>query len=275
MPFCEVAGGIRLYYEDFGEGPAIIFTPAGSLTHKMWESQVAALAGNGFRAIAYDYRGTGDSDKPRAGYGPDLLAGDLCALVERLALGRAVLAGHGLGSHVSLLAAAARPDLARGLVLASTAPWFAGEHDGVAAGLSAEFLAFIARANELKDARGVPYPQACAELGSDWIFHRPQHPAVQHAVLEQALAWPQFVINEMAKGMAGIDHRGRFAQLRCPTLIVQGRHDRKQRYAGAAWMAGRIVGARLVTLEDSAHMGQIEEITAFNAALASFLRELA
>ena len=39
MPFCEVAVATKLYYEDFGEGPALVFTPSGSLTHKMWSSQ--------------------------------------------------------------------------------------------------------------------------------------------------------------------------------------------------------------------------------------------
>ena len=44
MPYCEVAPDLRLYYEDFGAGPPVVFTAAGSLTHKMWEGQVAALA---------------------------------------------------------------------------------------------------------------------------------------------------------------------------------------------------------------------------------------
>ncbi len=270
MPYCEVASDVRLYYEDFGAGPSVVFTAAGSLTHKMWEGQVAALAGQ-YRTVTYDWRGTGASDKPRAGYTPDRMASDLCELVARLDLAPAVLVGHGIGSHITLIAAAERPHLTCGIVLASGAPWFGGDLDGTPGGLSKEFIAFLKRANEFGDPRGVPYPQACAELAEQWLFHDPQPHAVHHAILEQALSWPQVVINMIAGNLAGLDHRKRLLNLQCPTLLIQGRHDRKQRYEGAVYLANRIKNARLVTLENSAHMGQIEELNAFNAALREFL----
>jgi len=273
MPYCQVADDVRLFHLDFGEGPAVVFTHAGQLTHKMWESQLAAVAGR-YRAIAYDWRGVGASDKPRGGYTAETVATDLCALVERTGVAPATLVGHGIGSHVTLLAAEMRPDLVKAMVLASAAPWFAGERDGSVGGLSQEFLDFIARANMLKDGRGVPYPQACAELGEHWCFHRPQPAAVQHALLEQGLAWPQYVINAFATSMRAIDHRERLKRIQCPTLVIQGRYDRKQRYEGGVYFARRIAGARLVTLEDSAHMGQIEEINAFNAAVLGFLADV-
>ena len=46
MPYLETESGINLYYEDFGEGEPILFTHAGLATHKMWEYQVAKLAGD-------------------------------------------------------------------------------------------------------------------------------------------------------------------------------------------------------------------------------------
>ena len=100
MPYCEVESGIRLYYEDFGDGPAVVFTASGSQTHRMWENQVAALAGE-FRAVAYDWRGTGNSDKPRGGYTIERATADLCALIEGLGLAPAVLAAHGIGFGLS------------------------------------------------------------------------------------------------------------------------------------------------------------------------------
>jgi pimeloyl-ACP methyl ester carboxylesterase len=263
MSFCEVAPGVSLYYEDFGTGPAVVFTAAGQLTHKMWGNQVAALAGE-YRTVTYDWRGTGASDKPRSDYAPETLANDLCALVTTLDLAPAVLVGHGIGSHITLLAATRRPNLASGIVLASAAPWFSGEYDGVPGGLSPDFIEFLQRANEFGDHRGVPYAAACAELAEHWLFHRPQASAVHHDILEQALSWPQVVINMIA-------HRPRFGQIECPTLVIQGRHDRKQRYPGAVYLARQIKNARLVTLENSAHMGQIEELNAFNRVLTEFL----
>lgn len=273
MPYCEVASGVRLYHEDFGDGPAVVFTPSGQLTHKMWVSQVAALAGD-FRTVAYDWRGTGASDRPRDGYTVDAAVSDVCALIERLGLGRAVLVGHGIGNHPNIIAAATRPDLVAGLVLVSAAPWFSGTHEGVEGGLAPEFLEFLARGSGMQDARGIPYAQVCGDLSERFLFHRPQSPAVHQACLEQGLTWPQYVINAYAKTLRSVDHRQRLAQLRCPALVVQGRHDCKSRYAGAVYLAEKIKDARLVTLEDSGHMVQIEEINAFNAAVRSFVESI-
>ena len=272
MPYCEVSPGVRLYVQDFGDGLPIVFVNAGQVTHRMWESQVAHFAG-AYRTITWDWRGTGNSDKPPAGYTVETCTENLCALIERIDAAPARLVAHGIGTHVALLAAAARPDLVAALVLVSAAPWFAGERDGVAGGVSQAFLDYLARGNAMQDERGIPYAQACEELG-DWLFHRPQRSAVMQWLLDQAFSWPQFVINAYARSMRDLDHRERMRTLDCPTLIIQGRHDRKQRYEGAVYMAQCIRGARLVTLEDSAHMGEIEEVGNFNRHVEAFLAGL-
>jgi 3-oxoadipate enol-lactonase len=239
----------------------------------MWEGQVAGLAGD-FRTITYDWRGTGASAKPRSGYTCETVAADLCALIERLQLGPSVLVAHGIGTHATILAAVDRPDLVRAIVLASGAPWFSGEKDGVVGGISVEFMDFLAQRTGLDGAAGVPYAQACAELAERWLFHRPQSPAVLHSILEQALSWPQYVINAYANSMKALDHRGRLERIACPVLLLQGRHDRKQRFAGALYMEQLIPDARLRILEHSAHMGQIEDVGVFNESLRQFLGEL-
>jgi pimeloyl-ACP methyl ester carboxylesterase len=274
MPLCEATDSVRLYYEDFGDGEALVFICAGVQTHKMWEGQAAGLSDR-FRTIAYDWRGTGASDKPRTGYTGDAAAADLTALVENLGAAPAVLIGHGIGSHVALLAAEKRPDLVKALVLASSGPWFCGDRDGIVGGLSDEFMAFMAERTDLKHDRGLSHADAMADLGAGWLFHHPQSDALNFSVLEQALTWPQFVLAEYLKTMREIDHRERLKGIDCPTLIIQGRHDRKQRYEGAVYMRDNIPGARLVTLEESAHMGQVEEINAFNDAVATFVAEQA
>ena len=64
--------------------------------------------------------------------------------------------------------------------------------------------------------------------------------SLAETILDQTVAWPQYVMNAYAESMRTIDHRDRFPLLRCPTVIVQGRHDRKQRYEGAVYMARMI-----------------------------------
>jgi pimeloyl-ACP methyl ester carboxylesterase len=261
---------VRLYYEDFGEGDPIVFVCGAHLTHKSWESQVAAFA-NDYRTITFDWRGTGASDKPRSGYTGEIAASDISSLMAKLEAVPAVLVGHGLGAHLALLVADARPQSVSGLFLTGAAPWFSGERDGMAGGVSEEFLRFvITQGNKV----GAPYAQTCFELGDKWVFHRRQSPGVYQAMVEQALEWPQYVINKYAESMRSIDHRPRAGRIQCPTVIAQGRHDRKQRYEGAVHLARMINGAHLVTLEESGTMANVEEVDRFNGALKDFVQKL-
>jgi len=77
---------VRLYYEDWGEGKPIIFIHGWPVSHEMWEYQLAQLPQQGFRCIAYDRRGFGQSDKPWDGYDYTTLANDLKALLDELDL---------------------------------------------------------------------------------------------------------------------------------------------------------------------------------------------
>jgi pimeloyl-ACP methyl ester carboxylesterase len=268
MPYCEVSPGVRLYCEDFGEGEAIVFISGGHLTHKVWESQVAALAGE-FRTVTFDWRGTGHSDKPRGGYSIDQAAQDVCGLMDGLGIAKALLVGHGLGAHLAILAAEARPHAVKGLFLTAAAPWVVGERDGQVGGLPEDFVRFV---TTQEGRASVPYAETCFELGDKWMFHKAQNPGVYQWVLQQALEWPQYVLQSYAGGLNRIDHRERLPRIACPTVIAQGRHDRKQRYEGAIYLANAMPNARLVTFENSAHMPAIEEVDAFNAALLGFAR---
>jgi non-heme chloroperoxidase len=273
MPYFEARDKTKLYYEDFGNGTPLVFTNAGLLTHMMWEAQVAALVER-FRTVTWDWRGSGASDKPRTGYTGDVAAADLCEIVEKAAGEPSVLVGHGIGTHVTLLAGYSRPDLVKGMVLASGGPWFNGTRDGKPGGQSEDFTRYRASKIGLSETTGLTYPDNLVDLSDKWLYHKPMSDAVNYTVLMQALTWPRPTLIEYHRTMKTIDHRARLKSITWPVLIIHGRHDRKQVYAGAEYLAENIPNARLVTLENSAHMGQIEEILPFNEALTAFVSEL-
>ncbi len=88
---------INLFYEDYGSGRPVILIHGWPLTHRAWEPQMEALVSAGYRVIAYDRRGFGQSDKPWSGYDYDTLAADLKGLIEALDLNDAVIAGFSMG----------------------------------------------------------------------------------------------------------------------------------------------------------------------------------
>ena len=94
------SNGIRLAVFEEGEGPAVILVHGFPELAWSWRHQLPALAKAGFRAIAPDIRGYGQTDSP-AGvecYSAAELIGDLQGLLDSLHLERAVFVGHDWGA---------------------------------------------------------------------------------------------------------------------------------------------------------------------------------
>src|SRR6476660_4454999 len=89
--------GAQLYYKEWGQGQAVVFSHGWPLSADAWEDQMLFLAERGYRVIAHDRRGHGRSSQPWRGNDLDTYADDLAALVEALDLKNAVHVGHSTG----------------------------------------------------------------------------------------------------------------------------------------------------------------------------------
>jgi len=99
MPFLKTTAtpSTELHYVDRGSGQPIVLIHGWPLSHRMWEAQITALTDAGYRCIAYDRRGFGESGRPAGGYDYDTFASDLNDLVTQLDVRDAVLAGFSMG----------------------------------------------------------------------------------------------------------------------------------------------------------------------------------
>ena len=97
-------------------GPALVCVHGLTANHTCWAS-LADLLSPGYRLIAYDLRGRGESDKPDKGYSLALHNEDLEGLLDHFGLKKAVLVGHSLGAHIVLRFAAMHPERVSKLVL--------------------------------------------------------------------------------------------------------------------------------------------------------------
>jgi len=93
----ENSGTIDIYYEDHGAGKTVMLIHGWPLSLRSWEKQIPALINAGYRVIAYDRRGFGDSSKPASGYNYDVLADDLEKIVTGLNLHDVTLVGFSMG----------------------------------------------------------------------------------------------------------------------------------------------------------------------------------
>ncbi|CCH27635.1 alpha/beta hydrolase [Actinosynnema sp. NPDC047251] len=115
------ANGIRLHVAELGDGPLVLMLHGFPEFWWSWRHQLVALADAGFRAVAVDLRGYGDSDKPPRGYDGFTLAGDVAGLVKALGAAKAHVVGHAWGGLLAWTVAAMHPRLVH-TVTAVSAP---------------------------------------------------------------------------------------------------------------------------------------------------------
>ena len=112
--FATAADGVRLAFERFGEGPAVMMVHGfGSSRNQNWKSTgwFGGLAAAGFSLVAMDCRGHGESDKPHdeAAYGHDRMADDVIAVMDAAGLDAPFLLGYSMGGFIGLRLLAAHP----------------------------------------------------------------------------------------------------------------------------------------------------------------------
>lgn len=89
---------VHLYYEDHGAGQPVVLIHGYPLNGHSWEKQTRALLSAGYRVIAYDRRGFGQSSKVSTGYDYDTFAADLHTVLDTLDLRDVVLVGFSMGT---------------------------------------------------------------------------------------------------------------------------------------------------------------------------------
>lgn len=122
----QTAPGIELDVLDSGPGPerTVVLLHGFPETSHSWRHQIEPLITAGFRVIAPDQRGYGDSSRPddTAQYRADHLTGDITALLDDAEVESAIVVGHDWGAIVAWHMAQLHPDRCASVIAASV-PW--------------------------------------------------------------------------------------------------------------------------------------------------------
>ncbi|KAL2524839.1 alpha/beta-Hydrolases superfamily protein [Abeliophyllum distichum] len=115
--------GINMHVAEIGEGPAVLFLHGFPELWYSWRHQMLYLSSRGYRAIAPDLRGYGDTDVPSSvtDYTSHHIVGDLVALLDALSLEKVFLVGHDWGAIIAWSFCLFRPDRIKALVNTSVA----------------------------------------------------------------------------------------------------------------------------------------------------------
>ena len=245
-----------LAYAVSGSGEAVVLVHAFSVDRRMWEPQVAALEKR-FRVVRYDLRGHGQSAVPGEPY---KAFDDLKEVLDTLKIDRATIVGLSAGSEIAINFALTYPGRVVRLVLAAPGvtgfktpafPWFAPIGEALGAGdferaakLWAETPIMALHTNTQAAATVTAMVMSNAKL---WSMKRVEQPLTPPAI-------------------------DRLAEIKAPTVVIVGDQDLPHIREVAQLIAGRVSGARLVTIPGAGHLVNLDTPVAFNEALNNALR---
>jgi pimeloyl-ACP methyl ester carboxylesterase len=263
-------GAEAVNYAEIGEGEPILFVHGIAGCWRNWLENLPYF-GRGYRAIALDLPGFGDSPMPTwdismPNYGR--LIHDFC---ERLGIDRvAALVGNSMGGFISTEAVIQRPERFDRLVLISAAGVSFAEWQGKtfqAAGrivkaaipfLSGERRAFLTRAwgRKVVFGRIIRNPNRLRpELLAEQVRPGLQAPGFSDAL---ATIW-------------GYDTRARLPEIEIPTLVVWGLNDQIVPIEAALGYHRLIPRSRLEIFERTGHLPQLERPVRFNPLVEEFI----
>ncbi|SOE08344.1 pimeloyl-ACP methyl ester carboxylesterase [Hoeflea halophila] len=165
------SGDIEIAWYEAGNPngfPILLIHGFASTAHVNWvfPGWVKTLDEAGFRVIALDNRGHGQSDKPHdpEAYHPEMMAADAAGLLDSLKITSAHVMGYSMGARISAFLALARPDLVRSLVFGGLGLGMVdgvGDWDPIADALRAETL------GDVTDERGRMFRAFAEQTKSD------------------------------------------------------------------------------------------------------------
>ncbi len=195
-------------------------------------------------------------------------------MLDELAAGKVYLLGHSYGGFVAQYYAAHRPDRVAGLVLYESSPVTGEEQGAESVRLLQEFVARNDGNPELPAVLGAL--QSVGSITDDeqlTVALRGLLPAYFAHWWERESEFTSFREHTRVEYVAGelVQDRELLAKISVPTLVIGGRYDV---ICGERWareIHDLVPGSRLVILEESGHMGHVEEPQRFNAAVLGFV----
>ena len=242
--------GVKIHYEVYGDGPALILTHGYSSTSAMWEGQIEALSKQ-YKLVLWDMRGHGKSDYPADpnAYSEALTIGDIAALLDQIGTRRAIVGGLSLGGYMSLAFYRTHPERVAALLIIDTGPGFKKDEARAAWNKRAHETA------ERFERDGLSVLKSLSRERSS-VTHRDARGLALAArgMLTQRDASVMEVLPEIA----------------VPSLIVVGADDTPF-LAASDYMAAKIPGAKKVVIPSAGHAVNIDQPQAFIDAVLPFL----
>lgn len=255
------SGGVPIRFVDEGQGEAVVLLHSFAGSAHMWEA-IGLMPLDGFRTIAFDARGHGESGKPvdTDSYGTQMVA-DVVALMDERGVEQAHIVGYSMGAETALKLVTEHPDRVLSLIVAGSG-WSgepeAGVYGFVSSALSesdtfGDFMSAMAPVEELTEEEQMAGFMLLQAHGIT-----PDQPAAPLAAVSGAMA-------ELI-GLTGED----LGAISVPVLGVTGAEDTER--ANVERLAEAVPQFELVVIEGADHL-VAPTSPDFTDAVTSFLND--
>ena len=249
---------VRIDAGPHADAPTVVLAHSLGCTLAMWEPQVQALAAQ-FRVVRYDLRGHGRSGVPDADYTLAQMGADALAVIDATSAGVQVhFIGLSLGGIVGMWLGIHQPQRLLRLVLANTTPHIPLR----------DMFSQRMQTARTEGMAGIAAPTLDRWLGAAF---KSAHPAQRDALVATMAAMSPQGYAGCCAVLRDADLRGDMVRIGVPTLVIAGDEDPATPPALAQQMAQVIAGAYVVSIPSAAHLSNLENPVAFNAAVLSHL----
>jgi pimeloyl-ACP methyl ester carboxylesterase len=268
-----LADTVRLHINDSGgSGRPVVLIHGWPLSAQAWEPQVSVLRDAGYRVVAYDRRGFGQSDKPEAGYSYDVLADDLQRVLDQCGLQAVTLVGFSMGGGevARYIARFGESRLHSVVFAAAVPPYLMKTTDNPEGPLTSEMA--LQKKQALEQDRTSFFDQFTRNFFSaNGVLQVTESQRADAIALCQQSA--QHAALACMDSFGTTDFRANLKKVNVPTLVIHGGADAIVPIEGSGQRTHRAVAhSKLVLVDGAPHGLNVSHAQAFNDALLSFLR---
>jgi pimeloyl-ACP methyl ester carboxylesterase len=257
--------GVKLHWRESGAGDdVVLFIHGFPFRSTMWGPQLEAVPA-GWRFIAPDLRGFGNSELGNEPLSMDLFADDVIALLDHLNIEQVVVCGLSMGGYVALSIADRYPHRMRAVVLAATR----ASADSPEARKGRHELAKQARAVGSMAVVEAMMPKLVS--GATKI----QRPEVADFVRVMMQTTNAEALARTLEAMASrSDYRDKVREINVAAMVVRGDQDEIITREDVDLLARAVRGAKYELVPNVGHLPNLEAPDVFNKLLNTFLNSL-
>ncbi|MEU0789982.1 alpha/beta hydrolase [Amycolatopsis sp. NPDC005961] len=248
MPYTNV-NDTRLYYEDAGAGPALLFLHGWGTSGRVWQSCLPDLVRD-HRVVTLDWRGCGRSDHPAEGNTIAGIVADVAAVIETLGIHPTVV-GSSIGGIFATELALARPELVEHVVAVDSPGYWPG-------------TGMLDKVHDLRERLVDDRAGTFEGWVPNWVAGAA--PGLVAWTIRQ-LFDSGVHIDELFTECTTYDPRPRLGDLKVPITYLHGELDAEIPLEVPRTCAAETPGARVHVLAGCGHLPHQENPRAFTAAL--------